>query len=38
MESLKLWLSFANNNPTSAQKLQLIMFGCGWQGWKWITT
>ena len=32
IESLKYWLRLVNNNPTSAQKLLLTMFGCGWLG------
>ena len=24
------------NNPTSTQKIVLIIFGCGWLGLKWI--
>ena len=32
------WQSFLDNNPTSAQKQLLIVFGCGWPGWKWIAT
>ena len=27
-----------NSNRMSAQKLLLITFGCGWLGWKWIST
>lgn len=30
----KKWPGFVNNNPTSAQKLLLIIFGCGWLGEK----
>ena len=28
VDSIKQWFSFVNNNPTSAQKLILIMFYC----------
>ena len=31
-------VGFVNNNPTSEQKLQVIVFGCGWLGWNWIAT
>ena len=38
MESSKQWFMFVNNNPTSAEKLVLVMFGWGWLGWKKIAT
>lgn len=35
---LKQWVSFVNNNPTSAQKLKSFILGCMWFRWKWIAT
>ena len=36
MGTLKQQSSFVKGNPTSAQQLESIIFGCGWLGCKWI--